>query len=235
MGKLRSQRQGSSAPPAWPSTRPATEVTSAGVVSTFAPGFGNGPQHLAFDAAGNLFVSADNGTVSNVSTAVNVPFALGGTAVSGTDYSGVTASPLVFPSGTTTVNITGTLLSDPGANQTLTLTLGTPSANASVGATTVNTLTINEPEAPSFVVTTAADVVDYVMVVPFRWKNENILISGANWLPAFPHLGKGDEPISMALQARCAVFRLSWSVAVRPRAQCDCMRIVGLYTCQNQA
>ena len=64
-------------------------------------------------------------TVSPV-TSVSVPFTLGGSATAGTDYSGVTASPLVIPAGQTTATITGTLLADPGPNKTLTLTLGTP-------------------------------------------------------------------------------------------------------------
>ena len=69
---------------AWPSTPPATstsptngngtvsKVTPAGVVSTFASGF-NGPDGLAFDAAGNLYVANDdanfNGIVSKVTPA----------------------------------------------------------------------------------------------------------------------------------------------------------------------
>jgi hypothetical protein len=124
-----------------------SQVTPAGVVSTFASGF-NQPWGLAFDAAGNLYV-ANNGdnTVSKVSDAVSVPFTLGGTAVSGTDYSGVTASPLVFASGQTSATISGTLLSDPGPDQTLTFTLGTPSGGATLGSPSVNTLTIDEPDA----------------------------------------------------------------------------------------
>ncbi len=66
-------------------------------------------------------------TVSGTPTeTASVPFSLGGTAVSGVAFSGVTASPLTFGVGQTTVDITGTLLSDPGPDQTLTLTLGTP-------------------------------------------------------------------------------------------------------------
>ncbi len=64
--------------------------------------------------------------MSKVSETVTVPFTLGGTAVAGTDFSGVTASPLTFGIGQTTQDITGTLLSDPGPTQTLTFTLGTP-------------------------------------------------------------------------------------------------------------
>lgn len=77
-----------------------------------------------------------------------VPFTLGGTAVAGTDFSGVTASPLVIPVGQTSAAITGNLLSDPGNfTETLTFTLGTPT-NAELGSITVNTLSITQP-APS--------------------------------------------------------------------------------------
>ncbi len=79
---------------------------------------------------------------------VSVPFTLGGNAVAGTDFNGVTASPVVIPAGQTAVNITGTLLDDgaPDAVKTLTLTLGTPTG-ATLGAPAVNTLTIAEPPA----------------------------------------------------------------------------------------
>src|SRR5207253_8974769 len=82
-------------------------------------------------------------------TPTSVPFTLGGTATPGTDYSGVTASPVVIPAGQTAVNITGTLLDDgaPDAINTLTLTLGTPNNGYTLGSTTVNTLTIAEPNA----------------------------------------------------------------------------------------
>jgi uncharacterized repeat protein (TIGR01451 family) len=64
--------------------------------------------------------------------------------VPGTDFSGVTASPLTFGTGQTTKNITGTLLADPGTSNAVTFTLGPPT-NATLGSITVNTLTINEP------------------------------------------------------------------------------------------
>ena len=74
-----------------------------------------------------------------------IPFTLGGTAVSGTDYSGVTASPLVIAAGQTSGTITGALLADPGPGKMLTFTLGAPT-NATLGAVTTNTLSIGEPE-----------------------------------------------------------------------------------------
>jgi hypothetical protein len=77
-----------------------------------------------------------------------IPFTLGGTAVNSTDYSGVTASPLVIPAGQTSGTITGTLLDDGKFNtnnHTLIVTLGTPT-NATLGTTTSDTLTIQESD-----------------------------------------------------------------------------------------
>ncbi len=119
-----------------------SEVTPAGVVSTFAFGF-NEPAGLAFHA-GNLYVTdTGNNTLSDVTQTLTVPFTLGGTATAGVAFSGVTAGLLTFTLGQTTQDITGTLLSDPGPNQTLTFTLGTPAGGA-LGSPSVNTLTINE-------------------------------------------------------------------------------------------
>ena len=82
-------------PAAWPSTRPATSTSptrqrhgeqgdARGRGQHFASGF-NDPVGLAFDAAGNLYVANDgDGTVSEVSQTMTVPFTLGGTAGSGT-------------------------------------------------------------------------------------------------------------------------------------------------------
>ena len=127
-----------------------SEVTPTGNVSTLVSGL-NGPDGLAFDSAGNLYVSNfDGGTVSEVSQGVVVPFALGGTAVSGVGYSGITPSPLMFGVGQTTVDITGTLRSDPGPTRTLAFTLGTPRAGAALGTPSVNTVTINEPPRVQF-------------------------------------------------------------------------------------
>src|SRR5581483_11393172 len=92
--------------------------------------------------------------------ATTIPFTLGGTAVAGTDYSGVTASPLLIPAGQTSATIAGTLLDDNGlaeADSTLTLTLGPPTG-AALGAITTNTLTLHEdndapPPGPAATVT----------------------------------------------------------------------------------
>ena len=85
--------------------------------------------------------------MKKISETVTVPFSLGGTALAGTAYSGVTASPLTFVIGHTTQFITGTLLSDPGPNRTLILTLGAPTGGTALGSPSENTLTINEPAA----------------------------------------------------------------------------------------
>ncbi|HEV8060414.1 MAG TPA: FG-GAP-like repeat-containing protein [Gemmataceae bacterium] len=94
------------------------------------------------ESTGTFSITVALSTAS--ASTVGIPFTLGGTAVSGTDFSGVTASPLSIAAGVTTATITGTLLSDPGASPTLIFTLGTPT-NANLGATTVNTLTMTEP------------------------------------------------------------------------------------------
>jgi hypothetical protein len=127
-------------------------VTPAGAVSTFASGFNGPPQYVAFDPAGNLYVSSEAttagiSTVSKVVSTVTVPYTLGGTAAGGTDYSGVTAGTLTFGISQTTENITGTLIDDgsPDASKTITFTLGTPSSNAGLGSLTANILTIGEP------------------------------------------------------------------------------------------
>jgi streptogramin lyase len=90
--------------------------------------------------AGTFSVPVTLSAASPVST--TIPFTLGGTAVSGTDYSGVTASPLVIPAGQTTGTITGTVINTGAtSNKTIVFTLGTPT-NATLGSTTTDTLTI---------------------------------------------------------------------------------------------
>jgi preprotein translocase subunit SecB len=91
-------------------------------------------------------VSVNLSAASNVDT--TVPFTLGGTAVNGTNYTGVSASPLVITAGSTTGTITGTLLDDrkfDSTNRTIVFTLGKPT-NATLGTTTKDTLTIGESD-----------------------------------------------------------------------------------------
>ena len=118
-------------------------VSPAGVVSTFASGFSI-PVGIALDA-GSLYVADQgNGTLSQVTETITVPFASGGKAGSGVAFTGLTSGVLAFGIGQTTQYITGTLLFDPGPSQTLTFTLGTPTGGAVLGNPSVNTLTINE-------------------------------------------------------------------------------------------
>ncbi len=97
---------------------------------------------------GTFTVTVNLSAASGVAT--TVPFTLGGTAVSGVNYSNVTASPLVIPAGMTSGTITGTLIDDghfDATNNTLTVTLGTP-VNATLGATAAETITIVESDSP---------------------------------------------------------------------------------------
>jgi hypothetical protein len=94
------------------------------------------------DTAGTFTITVSLSSAAGVET--TIPFTLGGTAVAGTDYSGVTTSPLVIAAGQTTATITGKLLDNAvfgAANKALTFTLGTPT-NATPGAPVSNTLTI---------------------------------------------------------------------------------------------
>ncbi len=98
--------------------------------------------------------------LSAVSTqAVTVPFTVGGTAASPGDYT-ITASPLTIAAGSTTATITVTVVADAVAepNETVIVTMGTPT-NATLGATTVHTLTIGA-QLPTVSFTQAAQSVN---------------------------------------------------------------------------
>ena len=114
------------------------------------------PPTVQFSTAGQS-VNENAGTFSITvslsaasATDTTVPFTLGGTAVSGVNYSGVTSSPLVIAAGQTSGTITGTLIDDgqfTTSDNTITFALGTPT-NATLGGTTTDTLTINETDPP---------------------------------------------------------------------------------------
>ncbi len=95
-------------------------------------------------AAGTFTVTVNLSAVSDTDT--TVPFTLSGTAVSGVDYSNLTASPVVIKAGQTSTTITGSLAPDPGPNRTLIFTLGTPTG-ATTGEPPSDDLTIAEPPA----------------------------------------------------------------------------------------
>ena len=135
-----------------------TKVTPAGATSTLLSGLED-PDYLCIDGAGNLYIAgalydSNNNTytdeVLKVTQTVNASFSMGGSAVSGLAYSGVTASPLTFGIGQTSLNITGTLLPDAGPTQTLSFSLDTTTGGADLGDPLVNTMTINEPLVVQF-------------------------------------------------------------------------------------
>jgi acylphosphatase len=80
---------------------------------------------------------------SSSTQVVTVPFTVGGTATNPADYT-ISASPLTIPAGNTTGTITVTVVADGVAepDETVIVTLGTPT-NATLGATTVHTLTVS--------------------------------------------------------------------------------------------
>src|SRR5574344_859429 len=126
---------------------------------------GNNPPALptaAFASAAQT-VQENAGTVSisvvlsqASSSAVSIPFTLGGTALAGTDYQ-ISASPLTIPAGQTSGTIDIVLAADGLAEpaETISVVLGTPTG-ATLGATTTHTLTVAASEAPPPALPTAA-------------------------------------------------------------------------------
>ncbi len=135
-------------PPSGPASLGSPSVNTLTINERAAVQFSTGSETVN-ESAGTFSIPV---TVSGTATdTVTVPFALGGTAASGVAYSDLTATPLTFAVGQTTQNITGTLLSDPGPTQTLTLTLGFPTGDAALfSRSVVNTLTISEPAGVQF-------------------------------------------------------------------------------------
>ena len=98
---------------------------------------------VSAESAGAFNITVMLSAVSGTDT--TIPFSLGGTAVSGSDFSGVLSSPLTIPAGHLHGIISGTLLDDGGPDviKSLIFTLGTPTS-ATLGSTTQNTLTLGE-------------------------------------------------------------------------------------------
>jgi len=91
------------------------------------------------------------------SLAVSVPFTVTGTATNGTDYT-ITASPITIAAGSTTGTATITITPDAvyEGNETVIITMGTPT-NATASGITVHTATITDDDAaPSVSFTTAS-------------------------------------------------------------------------------
>ena len=83
---------------------------------------------------------------------ISVSFSVSGTASEGVDYSISTSSPITFAAGSTTKNISVSIVNDNGQeiDETLILTLSGPS-NASLGANTTYTYTIIDNDIVGFV------------------------------------------------------------------------------------
>ena len=108
----------------------------------------SGTTQTVSENGGTFSVQINLSAASNVAT--TVPFSIAGTAVSGVNFSGVTSSPLVIPAGQTVGTIRGTLIDDgryDTVNRTMIFSLGNPT-NATLGAVTSDTLTINQSDAP---------------------------------------------------------------------------------------
>lgn len=114
------------------------------------------PPTVAFAAATGSATEGDTGVkmynlAVNLSAAsgfdISVPFTVTGTATNPSDYT-ISASPLSIPAGMTTANIVVSVKGDQldEANETVIVTLGTPT-NATLGAITAETFTINDDDA----------------------------------------------------------------------------------------
>lgn len=102
----------------------------------------------AGEAAGTMIVTVALSAAYGLP--VTVPFSVGGTATGGgVDYS-VTAGPLTIPAGATTATITITVVNEAlcEANETVVVTLGTPT-NATLGSTSAHTATILDNDPPA--------------------------------------------------------------------------------------
>ncbi|MFH1253067.1 MAG: Calx-beta domain-containing protein [Candidatus Uhrbacteria bacterium] len=110
--------------------------------------------HSSAESAGTMTVTAQLSAVSGFNAII--PFTLSGTAIENTDYS-ITATPITITAGNTTANITITITDDAldEANETVILTMGSPT-NATQGATTVHTATVNDNDATPTVTFTAS-------------------------------------------------------------------------------
>jgi hypothetical protein len=100
------------------------------------------------EAGGPLSVTAKLSAVSD--QPVTVPFTVTGTATAGADYT-ITASPITISAGELTGTATITIVDDARdeADETVILTMGTPT-NAAAGATSVHTATIvDDDPAPT--------------------------------------------------------------------------------------
>ena len=155
------------------------------------------------DAAPSLqFTSAEQSVLENAGTAtitvqlsavsgldVTVPFSAEGTATNPADYT-ISESPLVIPAGQTTGTITVTIVNDAEVEdaETVLVNLATPT-NASLGATTVHTLTILDNDGVDAL--SVYDPVNSQFYVrnTVSWGNADAIygfgVPGAGWQPIY--------------------------------------------------
>lgn len=108
-------------------------------------------QSLAEGATGSTSVVVNINLSSASAVSTTIPFNIGGTATSGTDFDSFTTSPVIIGPGSTTAQIDLAVYGDNmyENNETITLTLSAPT-NATLGATTTHTVTItNDDPQPS--------------------------------------------------------------------------------------
>lgn len=114
------------------------------------------PTPIVTLSSGSQSVAENGGTINitvNLSNAadedVTIPFSIEGTATDGSDFT-ISASPLVIPAGTTSGNITVSVIDDTiqEPNETVVVTMGAVTGGIS-GSTTVQVITINDNESVS--------------------------------------------------------------------------------------
>jgi hypothetical protein len=134
-----------------------TNATASGVaVQTITIKNNDPAPTVNFSSSAQSMTEGDSGTttlniavnLSSVSgVSATVPFSVGGTATSITDYSATTSSPLVIPAGSTSGTISISINDDNTYenNETIVATLGTPT-NGTLGATSSHTITLNNDD-----------------------------------------------------------------------------------------
>ncbi len=104
------------------------------------------PSQIVFEDSGSATVEL---TLSATSTsAVTVPFTVSGTASDVSDYT-ISTSPVTFSAGAASASITINVIDDgvDESDESVIITLGTPSAGATLGGVTVHTATIRDTVA----------------------------------------------------------------------------------------
>ena len=125
---------------------PATHTVTIAANDTPTASFSAAGQAVA-EGVGTATLTVQ---LSNASSqVVTVPYAVGGTATAGTDYT-IPASPLTIAAGSTTGTVTVTVLDDAVGepDETIVVTLGTPTG-ATLGTPAMHTLTIAGNDTPT--------------------------------------------------------------------------------------